>query len=48
MKEQKKIVEELVSLKKKSDEMSSLQQNLIQELVVFQSALLAKAFRGEL
>ncbi|MFZ5995511.1 MAG: restriction endonuclease subunit S [Thermodesulfobacteriota bacterium] len=48
MKEQKKIVEELVSLKKKSYEMETLQKSVIKDLESFQSALLAKAFRGEL
>ena len=48
MSEQEKIVEELVSLKKKSDEMKMLQRSVIQDLESFQSALLAKAFRGKL
>ncbi|MGB5157460.1 restriction endonuclease subunit S [Desulfobacterium sp. N47] len=48
MKEQKKIVEELVSLKKKSYEMETLQKSVIKDFESFQSALFSKAFRGEL
>jgi type I restriction enzyme S subunit len=48
IKQQEKIVEEMVLLKRKNDELAHLQQSLIQELDSFRAALLAKAFRGEL